>query len=77
MKILFTYHINKKPHSKVETNLSVVTGATQYFNKIQKNSSSEQFFESFIESTFRLGCSHHQDNLSVGGQKVAVHTNIH
>ena len=31
------------------------------YNKIQKNSNSEQHFDCFIESTFRLGCSHHQD----------------
>ena len=30
-------------------------------NKIQKNSNSEQHFDCFIESMFRLGCSHHQD----------------
>ena len=31
-------------------------------HKIQKNSNSEQHFDCFIESTFRLGCSHHQDD---------------
>ena len=36
----------------------VITRTTQYFNKIQKNSNSEQHFDCFIESTFRLGCSH-------------------
>ena len=30
-------------------------------DKIQKNSNSGQHFDCFIESTFRLGCSHHQD----------------
>ena len=40
----------------------IVTGTTQYFNKIQKNSNSEQHFKCFNESTFRLGCSHHQDH---------------
>ena len=33
----------------------IITRTTQYFNKIQKNSNSEQHFDCFIESTFRLG----------------------
>ena len=41
---------------------TVITRTTQYFNKIQKNSNSEQHFDCFIEHTFRLDCSHHQDS---------------
>ena len=45
-----------------KTLYQIITRTTQYFNKIQKNSNSEQHFDCFIESTFRLGCSHHVDN---------------
>ena len=33
----------------------------QYFNKIQKNSNSEQHVDCLNESTFPLNCSRHQD----------------
>ena len=36
----------------------IVTKATQYFDKMQKNSNSEQHFDCF----FRLNCKHHQDD---------------
>ena len=40
----------------------VVTRTTQYFNKYKRTVlNSEQHFDYFNESTFRLDCSHHQD----------------
>ena len=54
-ELVFAETIN---HDEVNV---IITRTTQYFNEIQKNSNSEQHFDCFIESTFRLGCSHHQD----------------
>ena len=42
---------------------SIVTRATQYFDKIQKNSNSEQQFDCFNESTFQLNCGRNVDSL--------------
>ena len=45
--------------SRVRFNPGLKFDPLFYSNKIQKNSNSEQHFDCFIESTFRLGCSHH------------------